>query len=941
MKDEKMEKKPFVPDESQRRVIDAEGGYHLVLAPPGCGKTQILTERIRRAHQRDGVPYKEMLCLTFTNRAARAMVERINEHIDDADVADVYVGNVHRFCSKFLFDNGILAAETSIIDDEDTISIIARYQGDDEAQVAESPVRRREYFEMVHFSHFMHQIRMSHPRSLRLHPECCNSNDVAAMQKICEVQRMEFNAQAMVDIYDHSDFYSDVSRMDGYDIGSQAIISTLLRKMTRARQYEQYKRENKLVDFENLLILSYDAMTTWNEEEHDGPYRRYKWIQVDEVQDLNPLQQAIIDCLLDEGIKMKDEGLNDKGNKLSSFNPHPSSIAFTLMYLGDEQQAIFSFMGARLATLDFLRQRCAGNIHHLATNHRSPAYLLDVFNEYARTILNIHPSLLPTPGVGNQTSGGRSGDNSPLRILRSNVIDTEYFDVARMASNLAADNPDETTAIIVNSNTDADHLSEELQKLQVPHFKVSGQDVFSSPQVKLLFAHFNILSNEHNFIAWARLMKGIHVFETQNFARNFMRSLLNRAMLPSDFLFYQDSTYIQEFCKAYETEDIVVFDTETTGLDVFSDDIVQVAALRMRQGQVVEGSQFNVFIQTSREIPAMLGDVPNPIIEELRHHEPLTPVEALTRFIDYVGDSVLLGHNVQYDYHILENNLRRYLPQVDLSRQCPRVFDSLKLIRLLQPDLKEYKLKHLLEVLHLSGQNSHLADADVDATSSVVRYCYEKAQTVIPSQREFMAQKRVQNRVETLRRNYQQLYLHALASLYSPLTTETNKSSSIALVKEMLHVYDQLLDVGIIQPVESIQRIAQYLACDIIDAEAEPSLATQLGNHILELNTLKEADLCNSPNLHDRIFVTTVHKAKGLEFDNVIVFDAVDDRYPSYFNRDNPDGIAEDARKFYVAITRAKRRLFISQCLSRIDFRGQVRQRQLTRFMNPIQKYFD
>ena len=36
----------FHPDASQQRVIDAEGGYHLVLAPPGCGKTQILTERI-------------------------------------------------------------------------------------------------------------------------------------------------------------------------------------------------------------------------------------------------------------------------------------------------------------------------------------------------------------------------------------------------------------------------------------------------------------------------------------------------------------------------------------------------------------------------------------------------------------------------------------------------------------------------------------------------------------------------------------------------------------------------------------------------------------------------------------------------------------------------------------------------------------------------------
>ena len=79
----------FQPDDSQREVIKAEGGYHLVLAPPGCGKTQILTERIRRAHQKDGVAYSDMLCLTFTNRAARGMMELIRENITDDDISQV------------------------------------------------------------------------------------------------------------------------------------------------------------------------------------------------------------------------------------------------------------------------------------------------------------------------------------------------------------------------------------------------------------------------------------------------------------------------------------------------------------------------------------------------------------------------------------------------------------------------------------------------------------------------------------------------------------------------------------------------------------------------------------------------------------------------------------------------------------------------------------
>ena len=60
-----MEEKEYIAqlDESQKRVVTANGGYHLVLAPPGCGKTHTLAERICYAHER-GVDYDDMLCLT-------------------------------------------------------------------------------------------------------------------------------------------------------------------------------------------------------------------------------------------------------------------------------------------------------------------------------------------------------------------------------------------------------------------------------------------------------------------------------------------------------------------------------------------------------------------------------------------------------------------------------------------------------------------------------------------------------------------------------------------------------------------------------------------------------------------------------------------------------------------------------------------------------------
>ena len=77
-------------DKYQIPVVEASHGYHLVLASPGCGKTHILAERIRYAKER-GVRYEDMLCLTFTNRAAREMTNRIQKVVG-GDSTELMVG---------------------------------------------------------------------------------------------------------------------------------------------------------------------------------------------------------------------------------------------------------------------------------------------------------------------------------------------------------------------------------------------------------------------------------------------------------------------------------------------------------------------------------------------------------------------------------------------------------------------------------------------------------------------------------------------------------------------------------------------------------------------------------------------------------------------------------------------------------------------------------
>lgn len=916
-------KQNFTPDACQREVIEAQGGFHLVLASPGCGKTQILTERIRRAHDVEGVAYADMLCLTFTNRAARGMLERINANIADSSVGDVFVGNVHRFCSKFLFGNGLIAAESSVIDEDDAISILARYMGEDEYSVLGDFKRRREYSVIFHLESMMHQIAMGHPKALRTNTDCINADDVKAMQRICSVRGCAFDAAAMVDIYNNVETYRDLTTADTADYGDYQIIQRLLRKMQLAQQYHQYKKQNNLLDFHDLLLFTYDAL---NADAAQTEYKRYTWVQVDEVQDLNQLQLAIIKLLTARAYR-------------------------TVMFLGDEQQAIFSFMGAKLDTLTALKQQSACQLHHLSVNHRSPKYLLDIFNTFAAEELHIDPALLPDAGL--QLQAPLLGNE--LALLYSETYEHEVRDCVQFVDRLRTMFPESTTALIVNANRDAEDISGELTRRGIGHFKVSGSDLFSSPELKLLFAHLAVLNNEFNFLAWARLVKGVGVYETNASARNFVRALFDRTILPSDLLRSAAdeadgqnaaTTYLQRFVRSYEEQTIVVFDTETTGLNVFEDDILQIAAVKMRNGVVVPDSEFCVYVETDREIPAMLGDIVNPIIEERKHHTLLSHHAALRMFMEYADGCRLLGHNADYDWHILDHNLRRYAPEYDLHESHADYLDSLRLVRLLHPELREHKLKSLLTVLGLEGTNSHLADDDVNATRSVVVHCYEQAKERVEGQRTFLSDARVRQRVDILRRNYGEIYRSAIARLYVrktyPVENEAmgRKEENVALVAELQRFYDALLADNMIQPIGGLRYVTAYLSKDMIDSTAEPSLYEQLSNHAMEISTLKEADLCGSSSIDERIFVTTIHKAKGLEFDNVIIFDAVDGRMPNFYSRNNPRLLAEDARKFYVALSRARSRLYISQCIRRYDYRNMPHDVFTTPFMRHIAKYF-
>ena len=896
-----MEANNYTPslDKYQVPVVEASQGYHLVLASPGCGKTHILAERIRYARER-GVKYEDMLCLTFTNRAAREMTNRIQKVVG-GDFSELMVGNVHRFCSKFLFEQGRIPADSAIIDDEEAVSIIADYRNEDEEGVTRDFNRYKGYQTIIFFQHFIYQMEHQHPWKYYLHPESFTDDDREAVKHICASQKTEYDEQAVVNIYYHAQEYMDEANAPGLDGKTADRIRVLLWKMYYANCYARYKEENHLFDFEDLLLYTYDIYRS------DPTCKRYPWIQVDEVQDLNGMQLAIIDLLTAEDNPM-------------------------VMYLGDEQQAIFSFMGAKVETLTLLKMRCKGNIHHLQRNHRSPKYLLDVFNDYAEKQLKIDRELLP---LSDNDTKATSGD---LRIIHSSTIEAEHKDITTEALCLYEQNKEERTAVIVSANSDADRISEAMTEAGLTHFKVSGRDLFDTPDVKLLLAHLSVLSNEHNSIAWTRIMKGVRAFPSHALARRFNWKLKQLALSPSDFLLYPESCYTAEFLRAYNEEEIVVFDTETTGLNVFQDDIIEIAAIRIKGGEVV-GEPLDLYIETDKPILPMLGDKENPMYaiyhEKMSTGELLSPSDALQRFLAYVGTSPILGHNANYDYNILDNNLQRYCKDTMQAHDI-RCFDSLKLIRLLAPSLHSYKLESLLETFQLAGVNSHQAIDDVKATVSLVRLCAEKAREKQAQQAAFIRHPKVKPFANVLRSNYGECYREAVNRLYK-LSTDHEP----ALVSELSAAYNAFHSDGLINDIPRLDYILRYLRTDMLTDEAVANaLAPQLSQYIMDINTLKEADFCNSKSILERIYVTTVHKAKGLEFDNVIIFDAADGRYPNAYNKTKQQD-EEDARKFYVAMSRAKRRLFIAYALQMVDRHGRVFNRELTPLMDSIQKYFN
>ena len=154
----------------------------------------------------------------------------------------------------------------------------------------------------------------------------------------------------------------------------------------------------------------------------------------------------------------------------------------------------------------------------------------------------------------------------------------------------------------------------------------------------------------------------------------------------------------------------VVFDIETTGFSAEMDRIIEIGAVKVEKGQITD--KFSTFVNPKRPIPFRITELTS-ITDDMVIDAPEIEV-VLPKFLEFVGDAVLVAHNASFDVGFIEQNCKMQ----GLEKSFTSV-DTVALGRVLLPSLSKYKLDVVAKALGISLENHHRAVDDAGATAKI------------------------------------------------------------------------------------------------------------------------------------------------------------------------------------------------------------------------------
>lgn len=155
-----------------------------------------------------------------------------------------------------------------------------------------------------------------------------------------------------------------------------------------------------------------------------------------------------------------------------------------------------------------------------------------------------------------------------------------------------------------------------------------------------------------------------------------------------------------------------VIDTETTGLDASFDAIIEVAAIKVRDGKEV--ARFETLVNPGFEINDFIVDLTGITNAELETAP--APADVLPDFLNFVQDDVIVGHNANFDVNFLYDAL------LECGYQPLRndFVDTLRLARRIRPDLDHHRLSDLTKEYSIPQPVAHRALADCETTAALL-----------------------------------------------------------------------------------------------------------------------------------------------------------------------------------------------------------------------------
>lgn len=394
----------------------------LVIAGAGSGKTRVLTYKIAYLLERGYAPW-EVLALTFTNKAAKEMNERISSIVGVGKSRGLWSGTFHSIFAR------ILRAESQFIGFESNFTI---YDSSDARSLIKSIIKELKLDDKTYKPSKV-QGRISDAKNRLMLPQV-------------------YAADTHMTSRDARDNMPDVHRI--------------------YTEYFKRCRTSRAMDFDDLLLYTF-LLFDKAEEVRKKYAQRFRYILVDEYQDTNYAQHAIV-------------------NLLTKDNHH-------ICVVGDDAQSIYSFRGANIDNiLQFNRQYPEAITLKLERNYRSTQNIVNAANSIIR-----HNKEQIEKTVFSENEKG-----DKILLMPSSSDKEEASKVIGHISRLhrSEDVALSEIAILYRTNAQSRSFEDALREKNIPYRIYGGLSFYQRKEIKDIIAYFRLVTNLNDEEAFKRIV---------------------------------------------------------------------------------------------------------------------------------------------------------------------------------------------------------------------------------------------------------------------------------------------------------------------------------------------------------------------------------------------------------------------------------------------------